>query len=270
MLLLNTAAHATLQRHTHPNLGRLCVPGCHSRMADSLATQKVGFDNGCFHGLDPIAVCRMYQSIAGWPTLAARLGALWPGMRYASAEVRRPEAPPAVEPALPGDLTLPEIHPNLLWCTVPDVVRCACGNTHHCRPSEQTDACAPRGDADLTRERFDVWAPFLAHLPLAYVLQDGAEKPGRVPWDCPPVKALFVGGSDAWRYGPECAALIGQARNRGLHVHFGRISSKKRIRYAASVGATSFDSSRYSRWRDLLLDDGLHMAAAGQQMRLVA
>jgi hypothetical protein len=48
----------------------------------------------------------------------------------------------------------------------------------------------------------------------------------------------------------------------------GRVSSARRIRYAQSIGCTSFDSSRYSRWRERLLDTGLTQAAQPPQLRL--
>ena len=49
----------------------------------------------------------------------------------------------------------------------------------------------------------------------------------------------------------------------------GRVSTARRIRYAHSIGCTSFDSSRYSRWRELLLDDGLIRASQPPQLRLL-
>ena len=258
MLLLNTAAHPTLLRYRHAQLGRLCVPGCCSHVSETLAVAKVGFDNGCYHGLDPVAVCRMYEQIAGWPPMGARLA-----KAYGALLVEAPD------PRLGLGGPLPSIHANLLWCTVPDVVRCSCGRDTHCRPRERKRDCAPVGDSGATLERFGVWHPFLAHLPLAYVLQDGSERPGLIPWDAPGLTAVFVGGSDRWRYGEACANLVRAARRRGLLVHFGRISSLSKIRYIHSIGATSFDSSRYSRWRDITLGGGL--AAAGQpaQLRLV-
>jgi hypothetical protein len=121
-----------------------------------------------------------------------------------------------------------------------------------------------------TLERFREWHMWLCHLQrLAFVLQDGAERPGRVPWEAPGLAAVFVGGSTRWKLGPEAADLVRQARRRGLHVHMGRISSARTIRYARSIGCTSFDSSRYSRWRELLLDDGLAHASQPPQLRLV-
>lgn len=269
MLLLNTAAQPTLRRWQHPNLGRLCVPGCASNVAETLEHMPVAFDNGCFHGLDPDAVASMYGRIVGWPSLGARLARAWPGLLQHTEVTYLADGGFRRQVQIAGE-TLPDIHPNLLWCTVPDVVRCACGAPTHCRPAAQTAACAPIGDSHATRERWEEWLPWLAHLPLAYVLQDGAEKPGRVPWGHPALAGVFVGGSDIWRYGAECAALVARARRDGLHVHFGRVSSLKRIRYAASIGATSFDSSRYSRWRDITLADGLAAASQPPQLRLVA
>ena len=258
MLLLNTAAYPTLLRYRHAQLGRLCVPGCTSHIAETLALTKVGFDNGCYHGLDPAAVCRMYEQIAGWPSMGARV-----------AKAYGPILAGGRDPRLGFGGALPDIHPNLLWCTVPDVVRCSCGRETHCRPRERTRGCAPVGDARRTLERFAVWHPFLAHLPLAYVLQDGCERPGLIPWDAPALTAVFVGGSDRWRYGEACANLVREARRRGLLAHFGRISSLSKIRYIHSIGATSFDSSRYSRWRDITLGAGLAAASQPAQLRLV-
>jgi hypothetical protein len=110
---------------------------------------------------------------------------------------------------------------------------------------------------------------WLCHLPLAFVLQDGAERRGLVPWDAPGLAAVFVGGSTAWKLGPAAADLVRQARRRGMMAHMGRVSSARRIRYARSIGCTSFDSSRYSRWRTRLLDTGLSHAAQPPQLRLV-
>ncbi|HEV7805474.1 MAG TPA: hypothetical protein VGO80_06635 [Solirubrobacteraceae bacterium] len=267
MLLLNTAAHPTLLRYRHAQLGRLCVPGCNSQLAETLATMKVGFDNGCYHGLDPVAVCRMYEQIAGWPPMGARLAKAYPWASTTSTVTYLADGGFREELVLGGPL--PDIHPNLLWCTVPDVVRCACGLPTHCRVAARGPQCAPRGDSAATLERFAEWHPFLVHLPLAFVLQDGAERPGMVPWDAAGVTAMFVGGSDRWRYGAACADLVREARRRGLLVHFGRISSLSKIRYIHSIGATSFDSSRYSRWRDITLGGGLAAASQPAQLRMV-
>ncbi len=90
---------------------------------------------------------------------------------------------------------LPELHLNLLWIAVPDVV----------------------GDADATLERFREWHMWLCHLGrLAYVLQDGAERPGRVPWDAPGLAAVFVSSAAAraGSWGPMPPGLCAK-RGRG-------------------------------------------------------
>ena len=235
MLLLTTAALPQLHQHDHPNLGRLITPRHFCRLADTLAAgYPVAADNDCFQGLNPAAVCTMLQAIAPWPSVGARIRSAWPWL-----------SPPA---ELLADEHLPAIHPNLLWIAVPDAV----------------------GDADATLERFREWHMWLCHLHrLAFVLQDGAERPGRVPWEAPGLAGVFVGGSTRWKLGPEAAELVRQARRRGLQAHMGRISSARTIRYARSIGCTSFDSSRYSRWRELLLDDGLAHASQPPQLRLI-
>lgn len=232
MLLLTTAALPQLEAHRHPNLGRLITPRHYCRLADTLAAYPVAVDNDCFQGLDAPAVCRMLAAVMPWPSVGARIARAWPG-----------ETPFA---GAGHELTAP--HRNLLWVAVPDVV----------------------GDADATLEQFRAWHMWTCHLPLAVVLQNGSERPGRVPWDAPGLAAVFVGGSTAWKLGRPAAELVGEARRRGLYAHMGRVSTARRIRYAKSIGCTSFDSSRYSRWRELLLDDGLAAASQPPQMRLVA
>ena len=53
MLLLTTAALPQLERHRHPNLGRLITPRHYCRLDDTLAAgMSVAVDNDCFQGLD--------------------------------------------------------------------------------------------------------------------------------------------------------------------------------------------------------------------------
>ena len=246
MLLLTTAAVPQLDQHRHMNLGRLITPRHRCRLADTLeAGYPVAADNDCFQGLDATSVCAMLEAIAPWPSVGARIRRAWPWARagvswsFVGGGVRRE--------AIVPDERLPAPHPNLLWIAVPDVV----------------------GDADATLEQFRAWHMWVCHLPLAFVLQDGAERPGRVPWDAPGLAGVFVGGSTGWKLGPDAAGLVRDARRRGLHAHMGRVSTGRRIRYAQSIGCTSFDSSRYSRWRELLLDDGLTRASQPPQLRLL-
>jgi hypothetical protein len=83
-------------------------------------------------------------------------------------------------------------------------------------------------------------------LPLAVVLQDGATADS-VPWD--ELSAVFVGGSDAWKDGPQAAGLALEARRRGKLVHVGRCNTQRRERLWWPL-CDSFDGTQYSRWPD--------------------
>jgi hypothetical protein len=98
------------------------------------------------------------------------------------------------------------------------------------------------GDHDATVARS---APWLAEiralgLPAAFVGQDGATV-ATVPWDS--FDVLFIGGSTEWKLGPEAAALVAEAKRRGMWVHMGRVNSYKRLAYAAAIGCDSADGT---------------------------
>ena len=136
-----------------------------------------------------------------------------------------------------------------LFVTVPDVV----------------------ADAHATARLFEIWwrAPARRGLPLALVAQDGLEQLPRwlaLAW--PRIDALFIGGSTAWKLGPAAEKLVGEAKRRRKWVHMGRVNSARRIRYAASIGCDSVDGSKWVRWRDAYLDEGLTLTAAPVQLRL--
>ncbi len=81
--------------------------------------------------------------------------------------------------------------------------------------------------------------------PVALVAQDGLEDL-TIPWgafDC-----LFIGGSTEWKLGPEAAAIAAEAKAHGKWVHMGRVNSKRRMVYAASIGCDSADGT-YLRFR---------------------
>jgi hypothetical protein len=98
------------------------------------------------------------------------------------------------------------------------------------------------GDADATYNRSE---PMLAPIrelgyKVAYVLQDGQEAVP-VPWD--EIDAVFVGGSTEFKLGTYAAQLVGEAKQRGLWVHMGRVNSRKRLAYANSIGCDSADGT---------------------------
>lgn len=113
----------------------------------------------------------------------------------------------------------------------------------------------PRGSWEGTLWLFRRFAPWLRSrgLPVAIVSQDGAIVE-TVPWDA--IDALFVGGSDAHKCGPEAAYLIAAAKRRGKWVHVGRVNSKKRIDSFRTLGwldgfqPDSFDGGQFSMFPD--------------------
>lgn len=98
------------------------------------------------------------------------------------------------------------------------------------------------GDAAATLARSLPMLPRLrsAGYLAALVAQDGLEDE-QVPWQA--FDVLFIGGSTEWKMGPECAALITEAKARGKLVHVGRVNSAKRFRHFAALGADSADGT---------------------------
>ena len=102
-------------------------------------------------------------------------------------------------------------------------------------------------DAQTTMELWREWWPTLddLKLPAAFVAQDG--QPARhVPWNS--MTALFIGGSTAYKLGPEAAALIREAHRRGKWVHVGRLNTWPRLRYFEQLDIDSFDGTQFSRF----------------------
>lgn len=97
-------------------------------------------------------------------------------------------------------------------------------------------------DAAATLERSRPMFPRIRALgfPVALVAQNGLESMP-VPWD--EFDALFLGGDDKWKLGPEAAALVTEAKSRGKWVHMGRVNSRKRLAYAAEIGCDSADGT---------------------------
>lgn len=127
---------------------------------------------------------------------------------------------------------------RLLLVTVPDAV-------------EMTDA-GPRGDWGGTLWLWKAWRAAVVRrgLPGAIVLQDGAT-PDTVPWD--EVAAVFVGGSTAWKEGPEAASLLREAGRRGVWRHVGRVQTERRLKLLDAVGFDSFDGTQFSRFSETYL-----------------
>ena len=98
------------------------------------------------------------------------------------------------------------------------------------------------GDAEATLERSTPWLPEIRKLgfPAALVGQDGLERL-TIPWD--DFDAFFIGGGTEWKLGPEVVKLVAEAKSRGKYVHMGRVNSRKRYKYAESIGCDSADGT---------------------------
>ncbi|MGH2359704.1 MAG: hypothetical protein ACRDGM_04065, partial [bacterium] len=125
--------------------------------------------------------------------------------------------------------------PRCLFVTAPDVVEIVDGE--------------PVGNAARTVKRYWLWRPMLEGWPRAFVLQDGQQH-GDVPWD--DVAAIFIGGSTAFKLGRAAATLAGYAKARGKWLHMGRVNTRKRWRYAESLGCDSVDGTGFSKFPDAM------------------
>lgn len=118
------------------------------------------------------------------------------------------------------------------------------------------------GDAKATLDQIGDWPERIRELGYRAALcaQDGIEHLP-IPWDR--FDVLFVGGSDAWRQTERIAALIADAKQRGKHVHIGRVNSLRRLRWCQLIGADSADGTfaafgpdvnirRMKRWLDAI------------------
>lgn len=104
-------------------------------------------------------------------------------------------------------------------------------------------------DARATLARLKVWGPTMRGigLPTALVGQDGLT-PASAPWD--DFDSYFVGGSDGWRESSESYRLVAEAKARGMHVHFGRVNSLRRMRLAAAWGVDTIDGTGFTWFSD--------------------
>jgi len=107
------------------------------------------------------------------------------------------------------------------------------------------------GSAMRTRELFRHFAPTLADWPLAYVAQNGQEYV-EIPWaEC---SAIFIGGDDRFKLGPETVAIIKAAKAIGKWVHVGRVNTPERVARFEALGADSIDGTGISRYSHMRRD----------------
>lgn len=99
------------------------------------------------------------------------------------------------------------------------------------------------GDAVATEERAKPWLARIRDLgyPVAYVAQNGMEFSSWDLWD--EIDCLFIGGTTAWKLGPEACNLAAVASSMGKWIHVGRVNSERRFRYAQAIRADSCDGT---------------------------
>lgn len=98
------------------------------------------------------------------------------------------------------------------------------------------------GDAEATLRGSLTWLAVIdfVGVPPSFVAQDGVRK-YPPPWGF--FDILFLGGSDEFKLGPEGVWVTEQALERGIPVHMGRVNTRRRLRYAHSIGCTSVDGT---------------------------
>lgn len=113
-----------------------------------------------------------------------------------------------------------------IFCTMPDIV----------------------GDARRTVEMFEIFKHQAHGLPLALVLQDGIGNHA-INWN--DIDAVFVGGSDKFKYSDEAVNACKAARMLGKWIHVGRVNTAERVDFWIDK-ADSLDGSGISRYDHML------------------
>lgn len=106
------------------------------------------------------------------------------------------------------------------------------------------------GDAQRTAELFEQFWTRTQELPRALVLQDGIERV-KIPWN--DIQAVFVGGSDQFKFSKAALDCARTAKMLGKWVHVGRVNTAARVRNWIGL-ADSIDGSGICRFDHMLED----------------
>lgn len=103
---------------------------------------------------------------------------------------------------------------------------------------------------EQTLERWNRFGPMVERWGFtpAFVCQVGSS-PDNVP-DAP---VLFLGGTTEWKLGPDARAIV-EAHRDERWIHMGRVNSRKRWKYAESIGCHSVDGTFLTFAPDTNLD----------------
>lgn len=114
-------------------------------------------------------------------------------------------------------------------------------------------ACLPDivADAARTLELFEIFKAQTSGLPRALVLQDGIDRFAQIPWN--DIAAVFIGGSDEFKFSPTAMRAAKAAKMLGKWVHVGRVNTAARVHNWLGL-ADSIDGSGISRFDHMLED----------------
>jgi hypothetical protein len=119
------------------------------------------------------------------------------------------------------------------------------------------------GAARRTLELFDAWEERVGFWPKALVMQDGIEDLDLgAYWHR--LRAVFIGGTTAFKNSPDAMHVALAARALDIHVHVGRVNTPERMDRWLDV-ADSADGTgvaRYTHMRKALTEDHLFKATA--------
>ena len=106
------------------------------------------------------------------------------------------------------------------------------------------------GDAVRTMDLFEHFKRQLNGHPRALVIQDGIGRL-QIPWA--DLSAVFVGGTDHFKYSTEAMNVCKVAKLLGKWIHVGRVNTTRRAMYWKDI-ADSCDGSGMSRYDDRIQD----------------
>lgn len=117
------------------------------------------------------------------------------------------------------------------------------------------------GDHPATLRRWHRWSPYVRQFgfPAAFVIQDGCDRYAQVPDDA---DAVFIGGSTAYKLGPEAHSIARAAKADGKWLHMGRVNSVRRIQQAQSWGCDSVDGTSFSMFSDTYIPKALRLLSS--------
>jgi hypothetical protein len=125
------------------------------------------------------------------------------------------------------------------------------------------------GDAAATLDLFDTWGRDIrtAGFPVALVGQDGMTVED-AEWWVGAFDAFFIGGSTEWKMSNDAYRIVQVVKGQGKWVHMGRVNTRRRFKYAKSIGCDSVDGTSASKWTDTHLGWQLDHAGAAPQLNI--